>query len=81
MLAWFPPDEAGKHKSSSSRDLTFLCLADIRRNNSHEVIARSHCDETLPKFIEWTLACTSCLQFAYFDLHAFNSDRSAVCVR
>ena len=30
----------------SSRDLTFLCVAHIRWNNSHEVIARSHCDET-----------------------------------
>ena len=52
MLAWFLSE---KHKSSSSRDFTFLCVADIRRNNSHEVIVRSYCDETLPNAREWTL--------------------------
>ena len=31
---------------SSSRDLTFLCVTDTCWNNSHEVIARSYCDET-----------------------------------
>ena len=53
MLAWLLPGR--KHKSSSSRDLTFLCVADIRWNNSHEVIARSYCDKTLPKSVGWTL--------------------------
>ena len=41
--------------SSSSRDLTFLCVADIRRSNSHEVIARSYYDETLAKSMEQIL--------------------------
>ena len=40
----------------SSRDLTLLYVADIRRNHSHKVIARSYCDETLPKSVERALS-------------------------
>ena len=44
-----------KHKSSSSRDLTFLSVASIRLSDSYEAIARSYCDETLPKSMERTI--------------------------
>ena len=37
-------------------DVSFICVADIRWNNSHVVIAKSCCDEILPKCMEWTLA-------------------------
>ena len=43
----------GFKQSSYSRDLTFLCVADI--GHSHEVIARFCYHETLPKFMEQTL--------------------------
>ena len=61
MLSWnfFPQIiKWEKHKLSSSQDLTFLCVADIRWNNSHEVIAQSYCDEALPNARESTLTFT-----------------------
>ena len=42
-------------KSSYSQDLTFLCVANLRCNNSHKMIARSCCDEPLPNYMEQTL--------------------------
>ena len=37
-----------------------LCVADIRWNNCHEVIAQSCCDETLPKPMEQTIHNSFC---------------------
>ena len=53
--ATFPEE----HKSSSSQDLIFLGVSDMRWNNSNQVIAWSYCHETLPKsmkpYMGWTL--------------------------
>ena len=35
----------------------FFEVADMRRNNSHEAIARSYCDETLPNSRRQTVSC------------------------
>ena len=59
---------------TSSRDLSFHCVADIRWNNSHEVIARSYCDETLPKPMERTI-----VEGVLPDLTAYRSFLLPLC--